>query len=451
MIKATSVGRFFLSSDCNSGEYMQKLGLKEFLIAALYVTAIDSNPAEAADIFEYQGSSHRATGGAGLLFSGGGEAVIHNPAGIASSKNWSLDFDLGLLNLTYSIFSPDPNVKPGQISIPVIPLVSFGLKRSISNTGLSFGFFAFPTGIGSEFTVDDFPVTTAGVTQNVDVSSKQTGFKVGAGVGYKTSIGLNFGVSVLYDYQDSENTAQFSDGNRANLTWSSQFVRPIIGLRYKQDLLGNLSFKYEPPTYFSYDLSLDIGTGPQASSFENYRPEVFAIGYYRRIKRFIPFITYAYEKWVDATYRAKPATSASNTAAPIEYLDTNNFTAGISYIFSRSSVASISYAQFDGNKGLGAFDENGEVAFAGISAQDFEALSRRHVTLSFLKQLKSGVLRFYGTHIYGATVAPEDSPSAGFYEIEVYLLGASYKISPNSKKKKPKHRIRSNKRKRQKK
>ena len=98
----------------------------------------------------------------------------------------------------------------------------------------------------------------------------------------------------------------------------------------------------------------------------------------------------------------------------------------------------------------GAVDENGEVAFAGISAQDFEALSRRHMTLSFLKQLKSGVLRFYGTHIYGATVAPEDSPSAGFYEIEVYLLGASYKISPKSEKKKPKYRIRSKKRKRQK-
>ena len=434
---------------------MRKLNLSVFFAAVIFLISLYSSKIKASDIFEYQGSSHRATGGAGLLFSGGGEAVMHNPAGIASSKNWSFDFDLGLLNLKYSIFSPEPNIKPGQIAIPVIPLVSFGLERSIFKTGLSFGFFAFPTGIGSEFTVDDFPVTTAGITQNVDVSSKQTGFKVGAGIGYKTPIGLNLGVSILYDYQAVENTAQFGDGNSASLAWSSQFVRPIVGLRYQQDLLGNFSFKYEPPTYYPYDLSLDIGTGEQTSSFENYRPEVFAIGYYRRIKRFIPFITYAYEKWVDATFRAKPATSASNTDAPIEYLDTNNVTAGISYIFSRSSVASVSYAQFDGNKGLGVFDGNGEVAFAGISAQDFEALSRRHVTFSFLKQLKSGLIRFYGTHIYGATVAPEDSPSAGFYEIEVYLLGASYKMSPKSKMKKSKLKskrpLRNIKRKRQKK
>lgn len=399
--------------------------------------------AKAADIFEYQGSSHRATGGAGLLFSGGGEAVLHNPAGIVSKKSWSLDFDLGLMNLNYSIFSPDPSIKPGQISIPVVPLVSVGLETSIFKTGLSLGFFAFPTGIGSEFSVKEFPVTTAGVTENVDVTAKQTGFKAGIGIAYKTPIGLSMGLSALYDFQDAENSAAFSNGNIASLSWSSQFIRPIIGLRFAKPVIGNISFRYEPATYYSYDLSLDIGSGPQSTSLENYRPEVYSIGYYRRIKRFIPYFSYAYEKWIEATYRAKPPTHASGNGAPIEYLDTNNITAGISFILNKASIASISYALLGGNKGLGAFDANGEVAFAGISAQDFEALSRRHLTVSYLKRLKSGVLRFYGSHIYGATVAPEDSPSAGFYEIEVYLLGASYKLSPKGKvKRKIKKRFR---------
>jgi hypothetical protein len=62
----------------------------------------------------------------------------------------------------------------------------------------------------------------------------------------------------------------------------------------------------------------------------------------------------------------------------------------------------------------------------GRGAQDFEALDRTHYTAGLELNTKPADWLLYGSYIRGTAESPEDTPSAGFYQMTALMVGLGY-------------------------
>lgn len=400
--------------------------------------------ANAHDLFEYQGGYNRSTGGAGTIMSQGGESVFFNPANLWRDNILShgVGVDLGLTNLQYSITTPEVDIVPGKISIPILPLPSIHGHTGFSI--LKFGLFAFPTGVGSTVKVEQLPVELEGQYLNLDVESQQFGYKLGLGVGVALGSQWSIGVSLINDVQRAKNTVFIDENSRLNTEFESSFVRPIFGIRWDIDRIANLAFSFQADKRYSYKLKRQLNDGDiEEAEAENYKPRVFSLGASSKLRNgFQPYVQYNREIWIPATEFAQTPTQAAANSGEnrpqVEFLDTNNIVLGFDLKLSRVNSIGLAYSYFSPNKGPGLVGPDGEVAFVGVGPQDFEGLQREHVTVSFKNKGRKSHLLFYGTYVNGNALNPEGTPNAAFYELDVYMLGMSYsRIWESSRKKTP--------------
>ncbi len=388
-----------------------------------------SSPALGHDIFEYQGPYTKAHGGAGIVMSKSGEAVFHNPASLWATETSDLFFDISPSRITYGVTTPDPALKPGVVTVPLAPLLSLGASGKDPDSGLAGGVIFIPTGAGTVTKVKDFPVSVQGQYQNFDVESEQTGYKIGLGAAYRIGSSLSLGLSLVQDYSGNKSRIFNSKENYLRFQSSSRSLRPVLGMRYTREGLGTLGLVYQAASQQHYSLkyaAFDSKT-EQETYRKTYRAAVIGVGLeLREFGLFRPYGQYTYEKWVPATFLAQtPAQAFAGTAA-VEYLNSHNYILGTRYRLAPEKHLTFAYSFFGKNKGAGFNGPDGQAVMQGRGGQDFDALDRKHFTAGIELAGKSSDLLFYGSYIKASAFSPPETPSAGFYDLTILMIGASY-------------------------
>lgn len=397
----------------------------------LQLSLLISSPAWAYDIFEYQGPYTKAHGGAGVVMSRSGEAVFHNPANLWSTEDSDQYIDFSPSRITYGITTPDPAVKPGLVTVPFAPLLSLGASGKDKASGLAGGIIFIPTGAGTVTKVEEFPLSFQGSVTPANVETKQTGYKLGIGTAYRFG-SFSLGLSLIQDFASNETTAVGSEANIGELVAfesSQRSLRPVAGFRYTRTGLGSLGFVYQAAAVQHYSMSVRLVGSKTATDLfrKNYRAAVFGLGLsLEEIGRFAPFGQYTYEKWVPATFLAQAPTQAITGVNAVEYLNAHSYIVGTRYRLQPDRHLMFSYSFFGKNKGAGINGPDGQAVMQGRGGQDFDALDRKHFTGGIQFARKSSDLLFYGSYISGSAVSPPDTPSAGFYELTILMLGGSY-------------------------
>lgn len=397
------------------------------LILLAAVTA-HAHQGRAADIFEYVGPYSKAHGGAGVIMSDSGAATLHNPANIMRHSKSDYFIDLSPSKLDYQFTSNDPLLKPGNISIPVVPLMSVGGSFKAKNIPLSVGYLLAPTGIGSTTKVKDFPISVNGQYQLAALESSSGGFKTGIGIASPITSHFNLGLSLIYDYTDNLTRVSLQGSEFLSLLTRGRSVRTVFGARYQWTGIGSLALSYQPEKKHHYSLRAKALGSDAVRIYQNeYKPTIYGLGFHsRRIGKLEPFAQYSHERWVAATFDARSPTQAVNGAIPVEYLNTHNIILGTRYSLHANKNLIASYSQFQKNKGDGLSNPDGTVAMQGRGPQDFEALDRYHLTMAYENIRKSSNLLLYGTFIRASAASAEQAPSAGYYELTILMLGLSY-------------------------
>lgn len=394
----------------------------------LITSIITSSPAWAYDIFEYQGPYSKAHGGAGVVMSKSGEAVFHNPGNLWSTETSDQYIDFSPSRISYTLTTPDPKVKPGVVVVPFAPLLSIGASGKDKASGLSGGLILIPTGAGTVTKVDDFPVAIGGVYSSATAESKQTGYKLGFGSAYRISENFSLGISLIQDYTSNQTTLSSAGEELLNFETKQRSLRPVVGIRYQRPGLGSLGLVYQAATTQHYSLSAAALGGDKTDFFrKNYRAAVMGVGVqFDEFGRFGPFGQYSYEKWVPATFVAQAPAQAVAGATAVEYLNAHSFIVGSRYRLSPDKHLIGTYSFFGKNKGAGINGPDGQAIMQGRGGQDFDSLDRKHYTAGFELDGKSSDLLFYGSYIKGSALSPPDTPSAGFYELTILMIGGSY-------------------------
>ncbi len=389
---------------------------------------LGAQKARANDIFDYQGPYTHASGGAGVIMSRSGGAILHNPANLWATPGSDAYVDFAPTNLKYQVTTPNPNIKPGTISVPVLPLTSVGGSVKGHTGPLSFGYMFVPTGVGSNVKVEDFPIAVNGQYQTATINSAQKGFRFGVGSAYKVRSNLCLGFSIMNNF--SSNNTKISVGGQdfLELQNKSSSLHLAFGARYELGSLATLGAIFRPSTDMHYTLKLRaLGSDTQSFYRRDYRPTLYGVGVHSKpLGRFEPYAQYSYERWTPATFYAQAPTQAVSGTAPVEYLNTHSYILGSRYALHANRHLSFAYSHFTKNKGSGVMDPSGQVAMQGRGAQDFEALDRTHYTAGLEINTKPADWLVYSSYIHGTAASPENTPSAGFYEMTALMVGLGY-------------------------
>ncbi len=399
--------------------------MRLYLICTLGLSA---SSAMANDIFEYQGPYARANGGAGIILSQSGSAVLDNPANLALSQSSDNYVDVAPTHLVYQVTTPDPNTKPGAINVPVLPLLSVGGSYKEPKAPMSFGYMFIPTGFGKAVEVKNFPVSVGGQTQSTDIKALQKGFKFGVGSSYRVSDRWTLGLSMLINSAGSDTSISSKGQELVHIAYSLSSLHFNLGVNYDWDGLARISFTVRPSVDMYYNLKLQaLGSATQSFYRRDYRPAVLGLGLLlNSTGQFQTFGQYAYERWVNATTYALAPTQAVAGTAPVEYLNTHNLVIGARYVLASQNKLSFAFSSYSKNKGSGLKGTDGQVLMQGRGAQDFEALDRNHYTFGYEMHNPDSDMLFYGTYIRATALSEEDTPTAGFYELTAYMLGFGY-------------------------
>jgi opacity protein-like surface antigen len=379
----------------------------------------------AFDIFDFQGPRAKLYGGAGITESRSGASILYNPANIFQTADHSYYFDLSPSRIQYQFTPPDPEVGAGTIEVPVAPLLSVGSSVSNKQSGIGIGFVIIPTGANTKTEVERFPVAVNGQYQEASIVNQRTAYKLGTGLAFRITDELDFGFSFLYDYQ--KNSSQISvDGEEfLKLNDQNTFLIPKLGLRYEWQGVMDLGLEFQPKmtSWYSLDAAA-FGGEPTQAYRQKYRPQVVGIGASTTMfSQFQVFGQYRHEKWVDGTFVDESPTQTILGSAPVEFINSHSFVLGSAMALGTGYKATASYSFFGPNKGAGVSSPDGETMAYGRGLQDFESLKRYHLTGGLEMTSASTTSTAYASYAKATAVSEEGTPSAGFYDLTVYMLG----------------------------
>ena len=398
--------------------------LSTIIQVALVLSAIAARPAWAFDIFDFQGPRAKLHGGAGLTESRSAASLFYNPANLALEDESNSFIDLAPSRLDYRFTAPN-GAGTGKIAIPLAPFVAAGTSLSDSSSGMSFGAILVPTGLNTKTDIKGFPIALGGQYQSADIQNQRSSFKLGFGGAYRVNSELSLGFGLIYDYLRSQSSIRVGGEDYLELANTNRFLIGKFGLRYALTKMIDLGLEYQPESKSWYSLSASAFGGSEVKTFrQQYKPETFGLGINARLTRSIEvFSQYRYEKWVAGTFVEQSPTQTVLGTAPVEFLNAHNIVAGSSYRFrsQHKLVGSISY--FTPNRGEGRQSENGETLAYGRGIQDFESLKRYHLTTGWEGKRRASTSTAYLSYIRATAVSSPESPSAGFYELTVYMLG----------------------------
>ncbi|SMF00902.1 hypothetical protein [Pseudobacteriovorax antillogorgiicola] len=397
---------------------------------ALVFLSVWSGPSFGFDIFDYQGASAKLYGGAGITESRNGEAIFYNPANLCDTKGSEYHFDLSPSSLSYQFTPAEPSVPQGNIDVPLLPLLSAGGAMRAKGSPLAVGLIFVPTGANTKTEVKDFPIAVGGQYQVAALENTRKGYKLGFGVGYKPLKNLQLGASLIYDYFDSESKIFLAGQEFLAVSNQNRILLPRLGVNYRFKGLGKLGVEWQPSVKSWYSLSANVsGADPVAVYRQTYRPQVYGIGVRSEFSgRNQVFGQYRFEDWVNGTFAEQNPTQTILGDAPVEFLNAHSFVLGAERRMKSLGKAVGSFSFFGPNKGGGVYDESGNIAFNGRGVQDFESLKRYHVTTGLERAFRGDLASIYGSYIRATAVSDEDTPSAGFYEMTIYMLGYGHRF-----------------------
>lgn len=391
----------------------------------LFLVSFDAN---GVDFFLFQGPQHRATGGAGVVVSRSGAAVLHNPANLSFSKKREFYLDLGLSRIRLSITPPPEQAPPGAIDIPLAPLVSLGGSFHLGTPRLSIGMVLVPLGAkgvktrnngvpAKNLITNDFIVT--------DTVSEKTGYRLGVGISWivQETFRLGFGLHYVTDGLTAvaSNESFLSD---QVVSYQQQHTEVLLGFFWRAITRFSLYGTYRPQVEPAYDLSVDAGQGANKTTGKNFKPNIYTLGTLLRLnKRVSIMIQYIREQWADGTEKGSTPLAAITGQYPTEYLNTNSFTIAGRLRLASNGALFGGFSIFPPNKGEGIATPDGETVMTGFSPDDFEGLYRRHMAIGF--QWRQGNRRqtAYVNYITAHNAGRPGSPGEGDYRLRVYLVG----------------------------
>jgi hypothetical protein len=382
-----------------------------------------------ADIFQFQGPYTRVTSGCSLLESRSGEAAMHNPANLTyTGSSWYAD--VGLTNFNYQV-TPASTGETGALSMPVIPLASFGGSWR-AGSKLAFGAAFVPLGApGVKTHLKRFPSEFQGETTTRDVEAGQTAFKVASGVGLKLSRAMRLGLGATLHYDENSITV-LDDEHAPFLQFGikSMYLHPQLAASGVIAPALSWAVGYRPSATANYKLSSKVvseGSTNSASGSEYHAATYEVAASLSFSPLFTPYFQYTREQWLDGTFKSTPPTEMiAGNDAPTAFVNANHFVVGV-----RTAPAP-GYRFYGGvglyqpNKEEGVKDASNKALFVGVGPRDFEGLRRKQYTLGYRHAQKGGrdVIGYF-SYIYASRVTSEAAPSAAFYQLRLFMLGGS--------------------------
>lgn len=378
------------------------------------------------DLFDYQGAVSKLYGGAGITESRGGESIFYNPANLHKTRGTEFGLDVSPANLNYQFTPPDSSIGVGEIAVPFAPFVSAGVGWRAKNSKFSSGMIFTPSGADTKTTTKDFPLNLAGAFTIADLENRRNAYKLGIGWAYSFSKNFHLGLSVLYDYINNQSKVIVQGQEFISINNTNQTFIFRLGTTYRIKGLATIGIEFQPSVEASYFLTAQPLGAEQIKTFlKTYRPQVYGIGIKTDFSIAAQvFFQYRFEDWIDGTFVAKDPTQTIVADAPVEFINAHSFIGGLEYKFTRFSKLVTSFSYFGPNKGEGIMGENGQVAFYGRGVQDFESLQRYHITAGMTSRMKKRDKEtYFASYIRATAASGENTPSAGFYELTVYMLG----------------------------
>lgn len=379
------------------------------------------------DIFNFQGLYTRASGGAHQTESRSGAANIHNPANLSLSPTNGY-VDVGMTRMSYEYAPTDDGIDPGQLVMPLVPLTSFGGSwRPTKKLGL--GAIFVPLGMpGAKNKISKFPFKSGGVAMNADMEAEETSYRAGLGAGYQFSREFRIGLGLLYHHKSSKVTVLSPDTGEPAVVLGEQgkYITPKLGMGGFVPSYGTWGMSYRPAMKPKYLMTMElVGSESAESVGKYYVPEVYGAGASLRVAPlFQPYFDYSYERWIPGTFESTPPLALmSGKSVPTDFQNTHNIVLGAkSYVGSKQHFYG-SFGYFGANKGAGVQTDEQELVYAGIGPRDFEAMRRQQYTFGYSNSLKQQAFTGYLSYITAAAEAPEETPGAGSYKLNMIMAG----------------------------
>ena len=220
--------------------------VKLFTISSLILLiGVWSEYALSFDIFDYQGSSAKLHGGAGITESRGGGSIFYNPANLIESKNIEYNLDVAPSSLAFKFTPAEDGYGTGDIN-SILPLVSVGAAIREEGTPLACGFIFVPTGASTKTEVNDFPLSVNGSYQIAKLNNTRKGYKLGFGLAYQAYNNLTLGMSMIYDFLDSQTQIFLGGQEFLSLDNSNQILLSRLGINYKIPGVVKLGLEWQP-------------------------------------------------------------------------------------------------------------------------------------------------------------------------------------------------------------
>lgn len=383
----------------------------------------------AEDLFMFQGPLTRASGGASEVFSRSGASVLHNPSHLVRRPSGG-HFDLGLTQLTFSFDPKEEGIEAGEVSLPVVPLLSLGGHYRWSNWAV--GVIFVPLGLpGASQKIEDFPFRLGDVTATVDAKAEATSYLLGFGIAMRFYRSFSVGLRLL-QRRVEESLELLSDQTGEPVlaldNRSDQWI-PKLGLSGRVHK-AHFGVSYQPEVKSAYQLSTQLASGESGElKGDLYSPPIYSLGLAYRVHSLLtPYVQLSREEWVKGTYQnSDPLDKASyGDADATDYLNTTNMTLGVRIHFKgrRSLYASYAFAQ--SNKGPGLYNDEQDILLSGVGSRDFEGLERKAYTVGFSDENRAYPYSAYLRYLSGEKTAPEGTPSQGSYELTVWMLGMGF-------------------------
>ena len=244
------------------------------------------------------------------------------------------------------------------------------------------------------------PVTVAGQTIQGDAITTHSGMKLAVGAAFKLDYPFIVGVGLIRTSAD--NTLQVFPPTSAGTTPDDSAVDAVYGGAWYQFIVGARSEllerrlvvagSYKTAVQQAYDASSDVLLNGFADSsaeyvaYEgiDYLPGAIGLGVELRMGDFGGFFDYERGLWSSGSTLVRSFLPGSASAT--EFLDTNDFVAGIKYWIGEDHMAIVAGGMHGGNRGIGYIPGEGEDAELRIQGMQFWS-DRWCTTLGFFRRL----------------------------------------------------------------
>jgi len=406
------------------------------LLGGLLATAVPAR----ADDFVYPGAQPKLGAGAGQTLSRGSSAIFYNPANLIYSKFIQPDLDVSFAKVTYTYQQVDTDKYDPVVVNVTAPPVTAGLSfRPVPSFSVGISFL--PTGTGNDQEVPNVPLElTSGAYQVMDVSTKQTGYKIAAGAAFRFAFPFTAGVGIIHASEktqtiitESGKTDPFIDA-----LYAANSNRFVLGMRselFDRAFVAALTYKTAVTKNYQGDILINLD--PATSDYQvftgvGYEPAVIGLGLEARFGVTGVYFDMVHKSWSGGRSVVKQGFGID--PLEVDLVDTNSFVVGGKVWIAGKHMLTGAFGLVPSNIGTGTeeaagtasgLDDGTSQAIGGVSFGNFDAIPRQIFSGGYRYKLTgNGSLELGGSYQSGTRVVPDGYNQAGTYTLSVIMLTA---------------------------